>query len=148
MSCDEGDSERTSLLGLVAVNLNNEGENPTYTEDSIKKEAFVIGLIYMTDGNKPSDTPIYFDNVPYESYINPKYEKIVCLTDFNDEYPAGFDVTNLFIRYENTKNKISGIDALFVLTAVPSPGIHSFRISRTLDDGSEVRTETKPIKLY
>ncbi|MDU1889701.1 MAG: hypothetical protein E6767_03345 [Dysgonomonas sp.] len=141
MSCDDGDeSDHGNLLGFQLVNLNNEGEAPFFSRGPIKKEAYAIGIIYFIDRERKYDH-LSFENVEYGAT-----GKIYCNTDFNHEYLAGSDISDIFIHSEKTDS--AGVDALFLLKEIPQAGNHSFKIVYTLKDGTIIESSTEPIELY
>lgn len=125
-----------SLKSLEAFNVNNEGKEPFVTEDNIRKEAFMIGLSYV------SDTAV--DKYTY--VIQPiKERKFYCTTDFNEEYPAGSDISSFFM---SAKYIPENLNEGYVLLTIPSPGLHTFKMVFICEDGKIVECDTPPVNLY
>lgn len=152
MHCDEDyychDCVKVNLVGIELTNLDNTGEYPVIAKDSIKKEAYVIGLKYkVVTETEPLDTVYYDRNIHYNKNLDYYQYKdqiqIYCNTDFNTEYTAGNNITKLFTiskRYEYDKS--------IILRTAPQSGTHSFNIHYNLDSIGTIQENTKPIKLY
>lgn len=143
------------LVGIEAVNVDNSGEKPFVTASPIKKEAFMIGVKWITD-NLPTDDDkfvsgsIGFGHKTYESLGENYYKSIVCLTPFNDRIPAGKAVSKYF-KEINKMFVPAGIDEGFVLLVAPDPGVHQFRVDyykNVNDDSPEFYYITPLISLF
>lgn len=149
--CYEG---KVDLLDYSISNANYEGKYPLKSDDSIKKEAYVIAfesdvIVYDRD----SDTVIIsapesnkYVHIPYFSNVKNSGIKIYCNTDFDDNTPAGSDVTSYFkgdYIYNGTKR-----DYYYVLRQMPKAGIHSFNMKVELTNDSIIEKNTTPILLY
>lgn len=139
MRCDDDydeDRERMNILRIEAFNLNNEGQDPVLSDDPIKKEAYVIGIERITDAQK--EEYYYIPNDTVES------EKIYTLNNLNAQYPAGSDVTSLFVKMPYG----SWSKYMYALRKEIEPGVHSFKIVLSCTNGNVFETSTTPINLY
>lgn len=122
-----------SLKDIEAVNIDNSGSLPVVSNTGIKKEAYMLGVKWITD-NTPSDEddkyitgPIMEGEHTYGSLAANYSKAIKCNTQFNSDIPAGRYVSKFF--KEITRNYLpTGIDEGFVLLVAPDPGKHSFTI--------------------
>ncbi len=137
MSCDdELEPVYFKLTGIGAYNINNEGEFPFVTEKAVKKEAYMIGIKWIADGN---------DNLyRFEIQGSPEI-KIFCNADFDEQHAAGSDITSYFKPARYLPEKIS--EGLALLK-VPAPGKYSFKVKVFLDDGDYFEYDTPLIDLY
>ena len=142
MCCDEDASEGIiELTGIKLEQYDNSGAHPVSIENGLcPKEAYLIRITF----------------------------RILTLTDFNKDYPAGSDVYNLFKEYppmllgENLSGYSLSSDCLEkgqpittldqgafykVLLTYPQPGTYQFRIELETEDGAILAEETE-VNLY
>lgn len=140
---EEGKAYNIYLVGAEAHNLDNSGEYPVKSNDSIRKEAFVIGIRYkVVKETNLTDTLI---DIRYRHDRSLKSVKlnVFCNEPFNN-FPKGTNVTSLFSVYDNNRD----YDKLLVLRTTPQAGEYSFDIECTPDSGEVIITRTANIKLY
>jgi len=129
----EGSVIPVSLKNIEAVNIDNSGELPFVSALPIKKEAYMVGIRWITD-NAPTDDDDKFITGPIQrgeqlySSLSDKYRKAIkCNTQFNANTPADTYVSKFFKEID--RNYLpSDIDEGFVLLVAPDPGEHSFRV--------------------
>ena len=122
-----------SLVDIETVNIDNSGEFPFVTSLSIKKEAYMVGIKWVTEQTVTSDDDIFI-TPPIQkgegSYydLGGKYAKAIkCNTSFNSNIPAGQYISKFFKEID--RNYLpADIDEGFVLLVAPDPGEHSFRV--------------------
>lgn len=160
--CEEDDGEYTAMdVDLVEIelfNIDNSGRGPVLAKDSVKKEAYVVGVRYKVVDTQNADDTIHYYN---ENKVNYDKEVIVNTdlipriftnTDFDEDHPAGSDVTDLFLSTDWHTGQ--SYDRMLILRKAPEAGIHSFKVSYTLlRDGiaqvvTSIDQDTSPIKLY
>ena len=130
-----------SLVDIEAVNIDNSGEFPAISASPIKKEAYMIGICWITE-HTPSDDDHIFITGPiqkgarlYSSLSDPYRKAVKCNTPFNAGIPAGKYISDFFKEID--RNYLpAGIDEGFVLLVAPDPGEHSFRIEYYEADGT------------
>ncbi|MBK5719632.1 DUF5034 domain-containing protein [Dysgonomonas sp. Marseille-P4677] len=137
MKCDEDYSDpiNVNLIGLEIYNVNNEGQYPIISDEPIKKEAYMIGVKQLTDG----DEPRYYQLV---EQIETK--TISCDIDIDHEHPAGSDITDFFIR---TSYKPHDLTYSYVLRKEIPAGTYSFKVIVTTAN-QVFESQTTPIDLY
>jgi len=142
-----------SLVGIETVNIDNSGELPMVSNSPIKKEAYMLGIKWITD-NTPSDEDDKFITPPISkgehlySELGSKYSKAIkCNTQFNANIPAGKYVSKFFKEMDG-KYLPSGMDEGFVLLVAPDPGTHSFRVEYYQGNQLMFFHDTQPIKFY
>jgi len=142
-----------SLVGIEAVNIDNSGEFPVVSVSPIKKEAYMVGIRWITD-NALSDNDDMFitgsiqkGEHTYNS-LSDKYSKAIkCNDQFNVDIPAGKYVSKFF--KEINKNYLpAGVDEGFVLLVAPDPGEHSFRVEYYEGNTLKFYHDTPPINFY
>ncbi|GHT77444.1 hypothetical protein AGMMS50262_18460 [Bacteroidia bacterium] len=91
-----------SLKGIEAINIDNSGEKPVVSNLPIKKEAYMVGIKWITD-NVPIDEDDKFITDPIQkgeqrySSVTDNYQKAIkCNTPFNSEIPAGKYISKFF----------------------------------------------------
>ena len=139
------------LAGIESVNVNNEGKYPFTTAAPVKKEAFMIGIRWITDNSNPDGDqaitgPIGVGVYSYQNITGNYSKRIYCNTVFNSRNPAGANVSQYFkaVTYLPTH-----IDEGFVLLVAPDPGDHSFKVVYTNNgNGDSYEYDTELIKLY
>ena len=139
------------LAGIESVNINNEGQYPFTTAEPVKKEAYMIGVRWITDnsdpdGNQSITGPVEAGKYRYQNIAdNIINKRIYCNTVFNSRNPAGANVSQYF---KAVKYLPSGIDEGFVLLVTPDPGDHSFKVVYSNKNGNNYEYDTELIKLY
>lgn len=133
----EEDPVYVNLVGINVSNVNNEGKYPTISDERVKKEAYMIGVKYVTDAKNPK----------YNYAIKDSIESIKILSNSNidTEHPAGSDLTNYFIK---TTYAPDGINYSLLLKKSISPGVYSFRIILSCTNGKTFDESTNSIELY
>ena len=122
-----------SLKNIETVNIDNSGEFPVVSASPIKKEAYMVGIRWITD-NTPTEDDNIFITGPIKrgeqlySSLGSKYQKAIkCNTQFNADIPADSYVSKFFKEID--RNYLpSDIDEGFVLLVAPDAGEHSFRV--------------------
>ena len=142
-----------SLVGIETVNIDNSGEMPLVSYSSIKKEAYMVGIKWITE-HTPSTEDDKFITGPINkgeqlySELGSKYSKAIkCNTQFNANIPAGEYVSKFFKEMEG-KYLPADIDEGFVLLVAPDPGTHSFRVEYYEGNTLVFFHDTQPIKFY
>jgi len=142
-----------SLTGINAVNIDNAGELPTISASPIKKEAYMIGIQWITD-NTPSDGedkfitgPIQKGEQTYSSLGSQYLKAIKCNTPFNATIPAGSYVSKFFKEIDS-KYLPADIDEGFVLLVAPDAGEHSFRVEYYEGENLKFFHDTPPVNFY
>lgn len=130
-----------SLRDIETVNIDNSGEIPVITDSPIKKEAYMVGIRWITD-NVPDDDLDKFITDPIQkgehlySMLSAGYSKAIrCNTRFNSDIPAGKYVSKFF-KEINRNYLPKDVNEGFVLLVAPDPGEHSFRVEYY--DGEEL----------
>lgn len=159
MCCEEGAIEEINeISNIELLQYDNSGEYPVVIEnDQCPKEAYLIRI-----------TPIYEVWSDINILKSPIIAfRIITLTDFNEDYPAGSDIYNLFKEYpaillgENFNSPANdslqegepitslGTGSFYkVLLTHPQSGTYQFRVELEMKDGSLVSKETAPVLLY
>ena len=138
------------LAGIESVNINNEGQYPFTTAEPVKKEAYMIGIRWITDNSAPDGDqsitgPVDAGKYRYQDIANNITRRIYCNTVFNSRNHVGANVSQYF---KEVKYLPAGIDEGFVLLVVPDPGDHSFKVVYTNSKGDSYEYDTELIKLY
>ena len=142
-----------SLVDIEAVNIDNAGELPAVSTSPIKKEAYMVGIKWITE-NTPSGDSDKFITGPIQkgeqlySSLGSKYSKAIrCNTPFNAKIPAGSYVSKFFKEIDR-KYLPADINEGFVLLVAPDPGEHSFTVEYY--EGGVVRFShnTPPVNFY
>ena len=122
-----------SLTDIEAVNIDNSGEMPIVSTLPIKKEAYMVGIRWVTDNTPSEDDDIFITGSIkkgehlYSSLGNKYLKAIKCNTQFNSNIPEGSYVSKFFKEIDNDYLP-SDIDEGFVLLVAPDSGEHSFRV--------------------
>jgi hypothetical protein len=120
-----------SLVGIQAVNIDNSGEFPILATDSIIKEAYMVGIRWITDhitsANDYITGPIQWGDQTYESLSDKYTKRIWTNNQFNSSTPAGSNISSFF-KEINRNYLPPDMDEGFVLLVAPTPGVHSFRV--------------------
>lgn len=142
-----------SLVGIEAVNIDNSGEYPVTTNSPIKKEAYMIGIKWITS-NTPNDNDDKFITPPVREWENTYgsiasgYSKAIrCNTQFNPDIPAGKYVSKFF-KETNRKYLPADVDEGFVLLVAPDPGEHYFTIEYYSGEELVFSYDTQPVKFF
>jgi|GEM_PF-1460543 len=142
-----------SLVGIEAMNIDNSGEFPVISNTPIKKEAYMVGIKWITD-NTPSDEDDKFITGPIKkgehlySDLSNRYSKAIkCNTQFNANIPEGKYVSKFFKEIDR-KYLPADIDEGFVLLVAPDPGLHSFRIEYYEGETLKFFYDTPSINFY
>jgi len=138
------------LAGIESVNVNNAGQYPFITVEPIKKEAYMIGIRWVTDnsdpdGNQSITGPVEAGTSHYRNIANNYTKRIYCNTVFNSRNPVGANVSQYF---KEVNYLPASIDEGFVLLFYPDPGDHSFKVVYTNKQGESYEYDTELIKLY
>ncbi len=121
-----------SLVGIETINVDNSGEFPVVANSSVKKDAYMVGVKWLTD-NTPTDDDKFITGSIQKgdqtfSRTSEFYSKAIkCNTPFNEKIPAGKYVSKFFKEIDRDylpKDVHEG----FVLLVAPDPGEHSFRV--------------------
>lgn len=163
MSCDEDvweDALPNEIKGLSLTHYDNSGAHPVSVSNGrCPKEAYVLRI-----------QPLWSFNYSANSMDPPVARvRIITLTDFNADYPAGSDISRLFIAYPHRLQPdvtpydpfeeggpIYHLDdkaAYRMLNVIPAPGEYRFRVEFHFAGSYEepkdpVTEETSPIYLY
>lgn len=146
VSCME-EQPQALLVGMDVCNLDNADVNMTISDRPIKKEAYVIGVKYRLKV-EGSEELQYFDPNLVDAPIiaNVKDNPLIyCNNDFNEEYPAGSDITKFFTFGSRDD---MGLNLILVLKKAPAVGSHSFKIRFLCTDNTVVEQNTSPVNLY
>ena len=142
-----------SLIGIETANIDNAGAVPIVSNSSIKKDAYMLGIKWITD-NTPSDETDKFITGPIArgehlySQLDSKYSKAIkCNTQFNANIPAGKYVSKFFKEVDRSFLP-ADMDEGYVLLVAPDPGTHSFRVEYYEGDSLMFFHDTQPIKFY
>ena len=142
-----------SLIGIETVNIDNAGELPFVSNSPIRKEAYMLGIKWITD-NTPSDEDDKFITGPISrgehlySELDSRYSKAIkCNTQFNANISAGKYVSKFFKEVDRSFLP-SDMDEGYVLLVAPDPGTHSFRVEYYEGDSLMFFHDTQPIKFY
>ena len=140
----------TYLTGIESVNVNNAGRYPFTTTEPIKKEAYMIGVRWVTDNSNPDGDqaitgPAAAGSYSYKNIADNYAKRIYCNTVFNRHNPAGANVSQYFKAITYLP---AGIDEGFVLLVAPDSGDHSFKVVYTNKNGESYEYDTELIKLY
>jgi hypothetical protein len=121
-----------TLTGIEAVNIDNTGEYPEVSAEAVKKEAYVLGVRWVTDhviteNDKFITGPITEGSQNYGQLGLPYQKAIMCLTPFSAGIPAGTYVSKFFKEIDSRYLPV-GVDEGFALLVAPDAGEHSFRV--------------------
>ena len=140
------------LKGIEAVNIDNSGEYPIVSTLPVKKDAYMVGIKWITD-NTPTDDDKFITGVIKKgkhlySSVSDKYLKAIkCNDQFNADIPAGKYVSKFF-KEINRKYLPADINEGFVLLVAPDPGVHSFRVEYYEGNVLKFFYDTAPINFY
>lgn len=147
-------------------NWDNAGELPEKPVDNkVPKEAYLLEICLLTeeiDDNRES----YYDDYSIQHVLSDAVEKIqiFTVTDFNEKFPKGSDVTSCFSEYPKQIDTyqradytaqggvISSVDKTNriykALMTIPAPGEYCFRVLLTMESGEIMERVSEPITLY
>ena len=142
-----------SMVGIETVNIDNSGEFPIVSNYPIKKEAYMVGIQWITE-HTPSEEDDKFITGPISrgeqlySELGNRYSKAIkCNTQFNATIPAGKYVSKFFKEIDG-KYLPAEIDEGFVLLVAPDTGVHSFRVEYYERNQLVFFHDTQPIRFY
>jgi hypothetical protein len=142
-----------SLVGIETVNIDNSGELPLISDFPVKKEAYMVGIKWITEHTPSEDDdkfitgPIWEGEHLYRNLSNKYSKAIKCLTQFNATIPAGKYISKFFKEID--RNYLpEDIDEGYVLLVVPDTGMHSFRVEYYERDSLKFFHDTPPIRFY
>ena len=141
------------MTGIEAVNIDNSGELPIVSNLSIKKEAYMVGVKWITE-NTVSDNDNKFITGPirkgtglYNS-LGDRYSKAIkCNDQFSTGIPAGQYVSKFFKEIDRKYLPVE-INEGFVLLVAPDPGEHSFRVEYYEGNVIKFFYDTTPVNFY
>lgn len=133
------ESEDYILNDIELNHFDNSGAKMIKSTKPIKKEAYVIGIIFIV-----KDYP--FRNASLNSLVNVKKKpKVYTLYDFDEQHSKGSDVSDCLVYGEITYNAETNL--ILVFNKYPKSGTHSFRVEFECTD-TTITKETTPIELY
>lgn len=160
---DSGDSViKTCVSDFILHPLDNSGSEPVVSgNNSFPKDAYILSIEMKLD-SRPSDD---FYSYTKTELTNPITSiRIISLTEFNEYYPAGSDITVLFrqypvaIRYPLHDYTMEGEPIVFMdyyngyfykaLLAPPTAGTHVFQVRMIFQSGLILTKETEPAEFY
>ena len=141
-----------SMVGIEAVNVDNSGELPEISNLPIKKEAYMVGVKWITDHtvsvNDIFITDVIKEGAPSYSTLGSKYKKAIkCITPFSASIPAGTYVSKFFKELDR-KYLPGEVDEGFVLLVAPEPGTYSFRVEYHEGNVLKFFHDTQPVNFY
>lgn len=156
-SCEHDYDYDEKLVSVEADNMDNAGQDMILAGQSVKKEAFVLGVKLFSSMKD-------WQNEWSGAYFSRKMEfvntvgnvKVFTNTDFSSSYPKGSDVSHLFDTYfrqtedyDKPEPPFDVYTYLLVLREAPDVGEHSFKIVYQLkdDEAESIVLDTEPILL-
>lgn len=141
-----------SMVGIEAVNIDNSGEFPEIEYFSVKKEAYMVGVKWITDHTVSENdmfiTDVIKEGAPSYNSLSDKYKKAIkCNTPFSASIPAGSYVSKFFKEIDR-KYLPADVDEGFVLLVAPEPGEYSFRVEYYEGSVLKFFHDTQPINFY
>lgn len=143
-----------SLQGIESVNIDNSGRLPEESMSAINKEAYMLGIKWITgydlsngDDDKFITGPIAQGREQYSELGNGYLKAIKCNTRFSATIPAGTYVSKFF-KAADVNYLPADINEAFVLLVSPDPGQHSFRVEYYDGDSLMFFHDTPPVNLY
>jgi hypothetical protein len=138
------------LTGIEPVNVDNAGRYPFTAAEAVRKEAYMIGIRWITDNSAPGGNQSVTGFVEageqrYDDIAAGYTVRIYCNTVFNSRNPAGANVSQYF---KEVNYLPAGIDRGYVLLVPPDAGSHSFRAEYTAVDGTVFSGNTDTIQFY
>ena len=172
MTCDEQDLAEPidiscTLKEVELYHWDNAGEKPKEALDNkVLKEAYMMEIRLLTDAGE-KDQESYDADHYLRHVLSDGIKKIQIFTEtaFNEEFPAGAEVTSCFYDYPKTFVKdqqtdytvnggvISMIDEVnkiykALLTIPQSGGEFRFRVVLTMESGETVERLSDPVTFY
>lgn len=142
-----------SLVGIEAVNIDNSGEFPIVSASPIKKEAYMVGIKWITDNTPSNDDDKFITGaIPKGEHtysgLSSNYSKAIkCNTQFNANIPAGSYVSKFF-KEINSNYLPAEINEGFVLLVAPDAGPQSFRVEYYEGEELKFFYDTPTINFY
>lgn len=170
MTCDDDEPIETVKVSCTIDDVtlhhwDNAGEYPKPAELKVPKEAYLLEICVSTEISE--DESVSFDDGSYLSYVlSDEIKKISIFTDaaFNENLPAGAEVTSCFYNYPKTISDnqqsdytadgqaisyVEQINRMYkALLTVPQPGKYRFRVVLTMESGETIERISEPITLY
>ncbi len=142
MTCED---ELTPLVGdvcgLKLESLDNSGEYPVSISDGhCPKEAYWLNVLPELKAEEEEVKEVK----EWREYLlkHPIVDmRIITLTDFNADYPAGSNILHLFCKYHSPGslkfpiNYLINVPLSMVLLTYPAPGVYQFRVELVLGSG-------------
>ena len=155
-TCEDWEMEEfvplsADVCGVRQVSWDNSGKVPLeITRKRCRKEAYMLSVIPEVTLVDSEETTAY----SYDLLHPITAIRIITLTDFNEDYPAGSNVYPLFYRFRHSDSYYFPVtyweeskQFLLVLLTYPQPGFYQFRIE--LEVGTHVyTTETELLEFY
>ena len=142
-----------TMVGIETVNIDNSGELPMVSNYSIKKEAYMVGIKWVTDNTPNEDDDKFITGTIREGEhvygeLGNRYSKAIkCNTKFNASIDSGKYVSKFFKEIDR-KYLPDNVNEGFVLLVAPDTGTHSFRVEYYEGDSLKFFHDTQPIKFY
>lgn len=137
------------IVDLDVKNMDNKNDQPFVSNDSIRKEAYALDILYL---GKNIDNSMDYNRIDFKNCKDTIIDqRIICNNDFDIKHLSGSDITDFFKPIYGYYNKYDTKilhGGTFVLTKYPQPGIHSFKIRVFRNNGTYIEKNTVPIKLY
>lgn len=170
MTCDDDLPEVVKVTctidDVTLHHWNNAGESPKEpAEFKVPKEAYLLEICVSIEISE--DESVSFDDGRYFSYVlSDEIKKISIFTDsaFNENFPAGSEITSCFYNYPKTISDnqqsdytangqaisyVEQINQMYkALLTVPQPGEYRFRVVLTMESGETIERVSEPITLY
>jgi len=141
------------MIDIEAINIDNSGEFPVVSNSPIKKEAYMVGIKWITD-NAPTESDSKFITGPIQkgtnlySALGNKYSKAIKSNDrFNASVPEGKYISKFFKEIDR-KYLPADINEGFVLLVAPDLGEHSFTVEYYEGSVLKFSYSTIPINFY
>ncbi|TCO88955.1 uncharacterized protein DUF5034 [Bacteroides heparinolyticus] len=139
MTCeDEHTPPVGDVCGLKLESMDNSGEHPVGISDGrCPKEAYWLNVLpeLKAEEEEAKEWREYLLKHPIADM------RIITLTDFNADYPAGSDIFHLFYRYHSPGslkfpiNYLANAPLSMVLLTYPASGVYQFRVEFVLGSG-------------
>ena len=161
MRCEENRIDvETELKEVKLFHVNNTGKQPILAGDEpVKKEAYMLCIqLLCEETNLLEKYPHYYLGTPITQL------DIYTVENFNEEYPAGSNISVSFKNYPLTlrdnvvhiterggviKDIGSSIGNIYkALMTIPPAGTYQFRVALTLANDEIIERITEPIELY
>lgn len=159
MTCCEDDGDRvTYQMTLVGIgepeHLDNSGSTPCAPlTGTIPYQAYMLKIPLEFVSDEELIEAEYYDYVLNDTIAT---VQIISLNNYNASYPAGADVSELFIDYPiYQKNQLKDYSSRYfsgnifykIPRTLPDPGVHQFKIVVEMRSGKEFTKETDEIIL-